>query len=504
MAQYLLGIDAGSTMTKTALFTTDGTEMAVSAFRPDLIEVHPGWSERNDDRLWEDTARAIRNVLAKSGIAPCEIACVACTGYGNGLHLVDAAGDPVRNGINSMDTRARCCVDRWLADGVHRQALPKTAQSLWPGQPNALLRWLRDHEPESLKKASWALLCKDYIRSRLCGKIHAELSDMSATSLMSVVDARYDDGVLELFGIADLRRLLPPLVRSADICGAISAQTAAQTGLAPGTPVAAGMFDIDACALASGIVDGGPMSIVAGTWGCHQYIAREPLVDPELFMTSCYSMPGWYLMLEGSPTSACNLDWFVKEFLAADAAAAAPAGSSDFERCEQMAASVQPQAADPVFLPFLYGSNATPDARGSLVGLQGRHHRGHVARAVYEGIVFAHQTHLLRLLRHRPAPTSIRFAGGAARSAFWAQMFADGFQIPIEIPAGTELGALGAAIAAAVACGLYGDFPTAVAAMTHIARRYEPELTKREMYASKRRRYELAVDALTPIWKEFL
>jgi L-xylulokinase len=488
-------------MTKAAVFAADGTEMAVAASKVVAIELHPSWSERDDDRLWENTAQAVREALAKAGISPGEIACVACTGYGNGLHLVDQDGNPVRNGINSMDTRARHYVDQWSADGVHAKALPKTTQSLWPGQPNALLRWLREHEPESLAKASWALMCKDYIRSRLCGQIHAELSDMSATSLMNVATECYDDEVLELFGIADVRRLLPPLVRSAEICGEVTAQAAAQTGLKAGTPVAGGMFDIDACALASGIVDGGLMSLVAGTWGVHQYIAQEPLIDPELFMTSCYSMPGWYLMLEGSPTSAGNLDWFVTEFLAGEAPAAP--GCSAFERCQQMAAAVQPQETDPVFLPFLYGSNATPGARGSLLGMQGRHHRGHVARAVYEGVVFAHQTHLLRLLRYRTAPTSIRFTGGATRSPFWVQMFADCFQIPIEIPAGTELGALGAAIAAAVACGLYADFPTAVAAMTSIARRYEPDPGRQAMYAAKRRRYESAIAALAPVWEEF-
>lgn len=135
------------------------------------------------------------------------------------------------------------------------------------------------------------------------------------------------------------------------------------------------------------------------------------------------------------------------------------------------------------------------------MGLQGRHHRAHVARAVYEGIVFAHQTHLLRLLRHRPSPVSIRFTGGGARSAFWVQMFADCFQIPIEIPAGTELGALGAAISAAVACGLYRDLPAAVAAMTRIARRYEPDPSKQAVYSAKRCRYDLAIEGLARVWE---
>ena len=86
----------------------------------------------------------------RAQVAPADIACVACCGYGNGLFLLDAAGKPVRPAIYSSDARARAYIDRWLADGVDRTVRPLTMQSLWPGQPNALLAWLRDHEPQAL------------------------------------------------------------------------------------------------------------------------------------------------------------------------------------------------------------------------------------------------------------------------------------------------------------------------------------------------------------------
>jgi L-xylulokinase len=499
MAKYLLGIDNGSTMAKAALFATDGTELAVASRKVELLSPMPGWSERDSEKVWRDTADAIREVIAKARINPADIACIACTGYGNGLHLVDVAGRPVRNGINSMDSRARRYVEQWLADGVDLQVLPKTTQCLWPAQPNALLRWLRDHEPESVRKAAAALMCKDYIRARLCGTLHAELTDMSGTSLMNVVTANYDDEVLELFGLADLKRLLPPLVKSAEIVGEVTSDAAALTGLKAGTPVAGGLFDIDACALSSGIVDGRQMSLVAGTWGCNQYIAREPVADKGLFMTSCYAIPGWYLMLEGSPTSASNLEWFVTEFMQAEKRAGQPV----FDLANQMAASVKPRDADIIFLPFLYGSNASPDARATFVGLQGRHTRAHVVRALYEGIVFGHTTHIQHLLKFRPPPEVIRITGGAARSEVWMQMFADCFQIPVEIPTGTELGALGVAIAAAVACGCHADFPQAVAAMTRIARRYEPDATLHNVYAAKFQKYAEVIRALEPVWTKW-
>lgn len=498
MPRYLLGIDNGSTMSKAALFAADGRELAVASRKIEVIEPAPGISERDAAQMWRDTAAAIREVVALGGIDAAEIACVACTGHGNGLYLVDADAQPVRNAINSMDSRAQSYVDAWLADGVDAKVLPKTTQCLWPAQPNALLSWLRDNEPETMSKARWAFFAKDFIRAQLTGEVFAELTDMSGSSLMNVVTSEYDYDVLELFGITDMKELLPPLVRSHDICGRVTAAAAELTGLQAGTPVAGGMFDIDACGLASGIIDERQMSLVAGTWGNNQYIAREPLIDKDLFMTSCYSMPGWYLMLEGSPTSASNLEWFVTEFV--KPSTGDPAGKSVFDICNELVATVAPTDSQITFLPFLYGANVPVAAKSCFLGLEGWHRRAHVLRAIYEGIVFGHNTHLQRLLKFRDAPEVIRFTGGAARSEVWVQMFADCFQIPIEIPEGSELGALGAAIAAGVACGMFAGYPEAVAAMARIARRQDPDPAMKTVYAEKYEKYQKVISLLAPVW----
>jgi L-xylulokinase len=374
-------------------------------------------------------------------------------------------------------------------------------QCLWPAQPNALLAWLRDHEPRTMKRAGWVLMCKDYIRFRLTGKIQAELTDMSGTSLMNVGTAQYDDRVLEAFGIGEMRSLLPPLVRSAEVCGRVTPEAAAQTGLTVGTPVAGGMFDIDACALASGMVDETSLAMVAGTWANHLTISTTPVVSADIFMTSCYAMQGWYLMLEGSATSASNLEWFVTEFFQAEQQAARKKGRGVYDLVNDLVAATTPEDPQVVFLPFLYGSNVGPDAKGAFVGLTGWHKRGHVLRAIYEGVVFSHLRHLRRLLKFRPVPRRIRLTGGAARSRVWVQIFADAFQVPVEIPAGGELGALGAAICAGVAGGCFKDFPAAVKAMVRYARMQKPDPAKKELYEAKFRRCDEVISALAAVWK---
>jgi L-xylulokinase len=292
---------------------------------------------------------------------------------------------------------------------------------------------------------------------------------------MSVVERRYDSSVLEAYGIPEVAPFLPPLIETADIAGTLTPEAAALTGLLPGTLVAGGMFDIDACALASGILDSGEFSIVAGTWGNNQYIAREPLIDPDLFMTSCYSVPGWFLMLEGSPTSAGNLEWFLDTFFAAEREAW---GAQFYERISALVAGVKPAESNVFFLPFLYGGNAG-DVKGGFYGLDATHGRAEMLRAVFEGVTFAHYQHIRRLLKFRDFPAVIRLTGGAAKSAVWCQIFADCVGVPVEVPAGSELGALGAAMAAAVASGSYPGFAEAAGAMTSIEKKYipNPELT---------------------------
>ena len=501
MARYLLGTDNGCTVAKAALFSLEGKELAVASHKTDLLTPQPRHHERDVDALWQATARAIREVIRSAGVDPKEIAAVASAGHGNGLYLVDEGGLPVRHGILSTDTRAREYVERWAADGVGRAIRPKTMQAIWPAQPNALLCWLRDNEPESIDRAAWVLMCKDYVRFRMTGNIRAELTDFSGTSLMNVGTARYDDAVLEAFGIADMRRLLPPLVRPEEICGNVTAAAAAETGLAEGTPVAGGLFDIDACGLSTGIVDESQLCMIAGTWGNNQYISTEPVVDEDVFMTTCYCIPGHYLMLEGSATSASNLEWLVTQFFQAEREQAERSGRSVFDLCNDLVAA-SAEDSGIVFLPFLFGSNVGPDAKASLVGLEGHHTRGDVLRAIYEGVVFGHQAHVDRLLKFRDLPATIRLTGGVARSRVWVQIFADCFGVPVELPDGTELGALGAAICAGVAAGIFDGYAAGVEAMVHFSRVQRPDTAKKDLYEKKRGRYNRLIDALAPAWKD--
>jgi L-xylulokinase len=496
----LLGVDNGGTVTKAALYDTSGAELAVSAVKTEMLFPCPGHAEKDMEDLWAANVRVISDVLAKAGVKPSEVAAAAVTGHGNGMYLVDAAGKPVCRGINSADTRAAEYVARWQTDGTYDRVLPRTCQSLWAAQPAALLAWFRDHRPRDLERTRWVFMCKDYIRYRLTGEASAEVTDYSGTSLVDIHELRYDSGLMAAYGLEGIADKLPPIRGSAEICGRVTRAAAEATGLKEGTPVFGGLFDISACAIASGITDAERLCLIAGSWSINEYVSPSPVLDRDLFMNSAYCIPGRWLISEASATSASNLEWVVSELLCAERKEAQARGGSVFDTVNRMVESVPAADSDVLFLPFLYGSNEGPRASAGFLGLHGWHGRAHMLRAVYEGVVFSHQRHLERLLRHRGPARAARIAGGAAKSDVWVQMFADVLDLPIEVTACEELGAMGAALCAGVGVGIFGSFEQAVDGMVRVSRTVEPRNELHDIYRSKYGRYCATVAALGAAW----
>lgn len=503
MQHYFLGIDNGSTVAKAALFDETGSEIAVASETVPFSAPKPGFAERDMLELWNANCRIIRRVLQKLGIASKQVAGVACTGHGKGLYLWGKNQKPAYAGILSTDTRAWEYPLRWDKNGTAQKVYPKTLQKILACQPISLIAWFKDHNPQILKDTQWIFEAKDYVRFMLTGEPYAEITDYSGSGLLNIRDRCFDTALLEAYGIGDISDKLPPLVRSTDLCGKVSAKAAEETGLAEGTPVAGGMFDIDACAVASGVVDEQYLAVVAGTWSINTYVSKTPVTDGSIMMNSLFCLPEYYLIEESSPTSAGNYEWFINFFLDKEKNEAAANGLSIFEYAERLAKHVAPEDCDLVFLPFLFGSNYNPEARACFAGFTARHTKAHMIRAVMEGVVFSHKTHIDRLLATRTPPRAVRLTGGATRSREWVQMFADIIGLPIETILTSEPGALGCALSAAVASGIYKDLREAAAHMVKLGDRFEPNFANSGMYLKKYKLYKDIADSLDHSWKGF-
>ena len=499
---FLLGLDNGSTMIKAGIFDLSGKEQAVHKEKISVRMPAPGFYERDMGEIWQSNVRAIRGVLQESGLQGEDIGGVAITGHGHGVHFIDKHGNPVGSAVEGADARASDYVRTWYQDGTFDRVFPRIRQNIWAAQFPPLLAWFRDHQPEILHKATICFLVKDYVRLKLTGEVFTEMTDISGTSLLDVVRGCYDDELFDAFGLEAFRSLLPDIKKSDELCGYISAQAAEETGLKAGTPVAGGVFDIDAAGLATGLDHEDKMNVIVGTWCNNQYICTDPPADKDLFMVSRYALENHWLVLEGSPTSASNFEWFVTEFLSEAKTLLTPSDGNIYQWCNDMVEQTKPDDSDIVFIPYLYGSHSGRDASATFVGMKGHHTRAQLMRSIYEGIVFSHKTHINKLLKHRKTPQEIRIAGGAANSEMWVQMFADVLQIPIEITEGTELGAMGAAICAGVVSGAFSSLQEGMSSMVHTQKRIEPRQGHQEVYQAKFEKFSRAIEALESYWED--
>ncbi len=501
MSKYLLGIDNGNTFSKAALFDVHGKEIAVANCAADTEFPHPGWTERDMEMLWQSTATAIRDLLAKSGVKPEEIAGIGNTGHGNGVYLLDKQGQPLRNGIQSLDTRAADVVSDWLQRDLHAQTFPFALQSYWPAQPNALLVWLKENEPQNYERIGTILMVKDYIKYRLTGEISGDYTDMSGANLMDVRNKSYSKKLMDLYNLAEVYEALPPLKQSSEVAGQVTSAAAQETGLAVGTPVVGGLFDVDASAIGSGVVNENQACLVMGSWSINEVITKDPIVDPSLFMTTIFADPEWFITIEGSATSATNLEWFVNQCCGDERAEAKRRGISVYEVCNEEVASLAPDSTNVIFHPFLYGSNVQPSARAGFYGVAGWHTRVHLLRALYEGVVFGHLSHIEKLRAAGGEINAARLAGGGSRSKVWSQMFADTIKVPMEVPDGNELGARGAALSAGIGAGIYSNYAEAVQEAVSVVRVHEPNLVNTPHYMARYAEYQRLVEVMRAPWE---
>lgn len=501
MAQYLLGIDNGSTVSKAALFDFHGKEIAVACCKADTEYPHPGWTERDMEMLWQSTASAICEAIARSGAQPEEIAGIGNTGHGNGVYLLDKQGRPLRNGIQSMDSRAADVMNEWNRHNLHAQVFPFTIQSFWPAQPNALLVWLKVNEPQNYERLGAILMVKDYIKYRLTGEITGDYTDMSASSLMDVRNQCYSRELMALYGLSEAYDALPPLKQSSEMIGRVTPAAAQETGLAAGTPVVGGLFDVDASAIGAGALHVNQACLVMGSWSINEVITKEPIVDPSLFMTTLFAEPGLFLTIEGSATSATNLEWFVNQCCGDERAEAKRRGISVYDVCSEEVASLPPGSTNIIFHPFLYGSNVQPSARAGFYGVAGWHTRAHLLRALYEGVVFGHLSHIEKLRTAGAQINTARLAGGGSRSPVWSQMFADTIQVPMEVSDGNELGARGAALSAGIGAGIYSNYAEAVREAVSVVRVHDPVPASTPLYLERYAEYQRLLQVMQAPWE---
>jgi L-xylulokinase len=489
-----LGIDIGGSVVKAAAFDGDGHEIACSGGH--LASVHPaaGRNERQPEDMWQAVVTAVRGVIAALPGGAATIRAIGCAGHGNGLYLLDENGQALGRGIVSSDTRGAALLAEFEAHGDAPSIMRRRGQRFGTSEPSMLMSWLDRHEPERVGRVGAILLCKDYVRLRLTDRLGTDLCDASGGALIEVTSQTYAHENFHRIGLSHWLEKLPAIDRSTTIVGGVTAAAAAETGLAEGTPVVAGTMDLEAVALGSGVLDETQLVVSAGTWNIVVQILDRPALDPLPLMQAQCRDGSRYLLSEGSPTGAANLNWVLHEIL--------HTSDPDWGDVNALVAGLPPEASSLIHLPFINGSLGS--RQGGFLGITGDVGRAHLLRAVYEGSAFMQRLHAAELLAvTRISPRCGRLSGGVARSPVWSQIFADVLGMRIEVSEGSELGALGCAIMAAVAVGRHASLEDAVGAMSRIARTYEPDARRQAIYNRKYHRFLDVQKALMPCWGAF-
>ncbi|WP_354527971.1 FGGY-family carbohydrate kinase [Nakamurella sp. UYEF19] len=487
---YLVGVDAGHTVIKAAVFDEHGTEIGRGARPTATFSLHPRWQERDMEVVWTSAAGAIADALIDADIDGSQVVSIGIGAHGDGLYLVDAQFRPVRAAILATDTRAASYCDRWNTGEVADRLMAITGQVPAPYTPPATLSWLRDHEPEVFGRAAHMLFCKDWLRLRLTGEIATDPTE-AAAGLCDVRAREWSPEAAEICGLADASHLLPPIRASGDVAGYVTKAAAEVTGLRAGTPVITGSHDVHVAALGIGALTPASVSAIMGTFNINQLVGHEALPSWQWQARGSLTADR-FLLMSTSPAGATAVDW-VRQVTAHTADTVGGAVSAAL--ADRDGATVADD--DPLFLPFVYGTMLTPAIRGAFTGLGSWHGPDDMLRAGLEGVVFTHRYHLEALTAAGPIDTRpVRLAGGGTRSAEWTQLFADATGLSIEVTDAVESGARGAAMLAGVGAGVFSDVDQAALACVTVVRAQHPRPERKALLDNRYHRWTGIATAL--------
>jgi len=482
--KYTIGIDIGTSGTKTVLFDENGKKIASSTVEYPLYQPQNGWAEQDPHDWWHASYTSCKAVMEQSGVSPEDVSGVGLSGQMHGLVMLDGEGEVLRRSIIWCDGRTaeECEIIEELIG--HDRLIEITANPALTGFTASKIMWVKRHEPEIFAKCKRILLPKDYVRFMLTGEAATDVSDASGMQLMNIGERCWSEEVCEKLGI-DMA-MLAKLYESPEISGYVTEEASRLTGLAAGTPVVAGAGDNAAAAVGMAVVRDGRAFTTIGTSGVVFAHTDKMSIDPAgRAHTFCCAVPGAWHVMGVTQAAGLSLRW-LRDTVCADEIRSAEENGVDPYVIMDGEAEKSPIGANKLlFLPYLMGERTPhldPGARGAFIGLSAMHTRGDLIRAVMEGVCYS-QADSLGVLREMNTEVSgMLVCGGGGKSPLWRQMLADVYGIPCSRIESDEGPALGAAILAMVGTGLYPSVEAACDTVVKIRDTVAPDSDRHGEY----------------------
>ena len=464
---YLMGLDISTTSAKALIVNEVGDVIAIGSTPQPISQPRPLWSEQNPVDWWNGITNSIRQALSEASLHGEDISAIGLTGQMHGMVLLDAKGEALRPAILWNDQRTQAQCDAMTAAIGHQRLIELTGNPAVTGFTAPKILWVRDNEPQIYAQIKQVLLPKDYIRYKLTDVYATDLAGASGTSLLNVAERAWSPNVLAALDIPD--EWLPPVHEGIQVTATISQAGAAATGLKAGTPVVGGGGDQAAGAIGMGCVTADTIGVTVGTSGVVFAPLDAYVYEPNGRLHAfCHAVPNTWHFMGVMLSAAGNLQWYKDRF----------APELGFDRLLAEAASVPAGSEGLFFLPYLSGERTPhpdPLARAAFIGMTSRHSRGHLTRAVLEGVAFGLKDSFTLIDQAGlPEHFEVRISGGGAKSIVWQQIIADVLAAPLINVNTTEGGAFGAAILASITAGIFDDVRSACAAMIQTGEQVEP------------------------------
>ena len=465
-----LGIDIGTSGTKALVIDSQGRILADATAQYPCYYPKPLWSEQDPDDWWNGTVKTVRAAVRKAKVKPADVKAIGMSGQMHGSVFLDKSGKVIRKAIlwNDQRTAAECEEIERRAGG-REQLIEMVANPALTGFTAPKILWLRNNEPKHFDKLDKVLLPKDEIRRRMTGELATDVSDASGMLLLDVAKRNWSKRLLSKLELDS--GLFATCYESEEITGKLTPRAAAKLGLTTDCVVVGGAGDCAAGAVGNGIVNTGLLSASLGTSGVMFVHSDQVQVDPRgRLHTFCHAVRGKWHMMGVTLSAAGSLDWFCRH-LCGDLNARRKTKVDPFAVLNKEAEAVPAGSEGLFFLPYLSGErtpHADPDARGCFIGLTAKHGRGHLARAIMEGVTYSMRDSLAIAKGLGVPVRQIRATGGGAKSTLWRQIMADAFAQKVVTINAKEGAAFGAGLLAAVGAGAFKNVQQACKATIEV------------------------------------
>lgn len=501
----ILTYDIGTTGNKCAIFDSSGRNLCSETVEYDTYYPKAGWSEQNPDDFWKSVVTGTEKLLQKSGINASEIAVIGTSGHMNGCIPVDKDGNALYNNIIHSDSRSsKECSDilkKVPADEYYDIA----GNRVDPHYSFSKMLWIKNNYPHIYEKTAFFINSKDYITSKLTGKVG--ITDISDASLTACMDIRKREWSKDLIVEMDLDiDKFPKLLKSYEIVGYLAEKPARLLGLKQGIPVVAGGGDAACATRGAGVKKIGEAYSNIGSSSWISILNGSPIMDKDARTLNFYDLGGEYC--NGCGTVQCaaiSYDWVVNNIASGEIQYAKENGLNAYDYIDSIAEKSPLGSNGVFFLPYLMGER-TPlwdkNTKGGFIGFTLFNEKGDLIRAVYEGIAYALRSVIDVFEDNSVKLDRLALVGGGAKSPFWNSIMCNIFRKPVYIHKyPREATSLGAAMAAGVGVGIFKDFESA-AGIVEYERHYSVDAKKAEDYKKYYRIYKMMYPQLKPIFDE--